>query len=247
MKDENKNNNFDLNQNSNPETVKLDQPDFADNFNNHQISSAKESSNFEKKEEIKTEPVFLTEKTQKEAKLNFRNLPIGDKETKFQNTMRIAGWVFMIAIILFALNSFLKFGGKYFTGLKKENVPVLEVSIGEDVLFLELADTFKRRVLGLSGRRALPEGRGILMVFDEPDRHGIWMKDMLFPIDIIWLDENFIISEFKEDVSPETFPEIFKPKSDVLFVMEVPAGSVQKYSLTTGQRIEISLDKNLDR
>ena len=55
------------------------------------------------------------------------------------------------------------------------------ISIGGTVIYVDVADTEVLREQGLSGRLNLPEGRGMLFVFENDDTWGIWMKDMLFP------------------------------------------------------------------
>jgi len=97
------------------------------------------------------------------------------------------------------------------------------ISIGNTEIVVEIADTDAKRQLGLSGRDSLLRGRGMLFVFDKPGNYGFWMKDMKFPIDIIWIDSDMRIVGVEENVSPNTFPKSFYPLSPVLFVLETPA------------------------
>ena len=62
-----------------------------------------------------------------------------------------------------------------------------------------IADSDVERKRGLSGRPNLVDGTGMLFVFKESGEHGIWMKDMRFPIDILWLDERLRVVFIKED------------------------------------------------
>src|SRR5690606_29625859 len=55
---------------------------------------------------------------------------------------------------------------------------------------IEIADTDQARQKGLSGRQKLPRGSGLLFIFPKPDYYSFWMKEMNFPIDIIWLDSD---------------------------------------------------------
>ena len=52
---------------------------------------------------------------------------------------------------------------------------------------MDLADTPEKRFQGLSGREILEEGTGMLFVFQEERQHTFWMKDMRFPLDMIWI------------------------------------------------------------
>ena len=98
----------------------------------------------------------------------------------------------------------------------------------------EIASTSDKMSLGLGGREVLEEGKGMWFVFPEEGMHGIWMKAMKISIDIVWFDKNMKIVAIKEDVSPESYPEIFFPSSKSLFVLELPSGFVKKHQINIG-------------
>lgn len=110
---------------------------------------------------------------------------------------------------------------------------------GEKVLSLEIADTNRERMEGLSGRQSLPKGSALLLVFKQEDEHGIWMKDMLFPIDVIWLDPDFEVVNFKSNVLPETYPTVFKPERPALYVLETNVGFIDQYRVKIGQQLDL--------
>lgn len=80
------------------------------------------------------------------------------------------------------------------------------------------------REQGLSGVTALPQGEGKLFIFDRSDTYGFWMKDMHFPIDIIWFDAQGKLVHIAHSVTPESFPELFAPEQPALYVLEINAG-----------------------
>jgi uncharacterized membrane protein (UPF0127 family) len=98
----------------------------------------------------------------------------------------------------------------------------------------DVADTPRLQHQGLSGRRELPEGRGMWFVFDTPGLYGFWMPDMLISIDIIWLDEEFHVVTIKEHATPDSYPQLFYPTSPAKYVLEVPSGYARKIGLTEG-------------
>ncbi|MDP3763263.1 MAG: DUF192 domain-containing protein [bacterium] len=104
---------------------------------------------------------------------------------------------------------------------------------------VEVADTPEMHAKGLSGRKTLPIDTGMLFVFENQEQYGFWMKDMNFTIDIVWIDENLRIVGIEKRVLPETFPQVFYPKSPVKYVLELPAGFADKYRIDTGQYVTI--------
>lgn len=94
-----------------------------------------------------------------------------------------------------------------------------------DLYDLSVADTPKKRDQGLSGKEKLLPNTGMFFKFDELGQQGIWMKDMNFAIDILWLDEKCKVVAFKS-ATPESFPETFTPKTEALYVVEVPVNSI---------------------
>ena len=113
------------------------------------------------------------------------------------------------------------------------------VLIGKTTFFIDIADTGAKRRTGLSGRKILEEDGGLLFIFDKASSGGIWMVDMLFPIDIIWLDEDLHIVAIKENATPDSYPEVFYPEQEVWYVLEVNAGMVKKNNIVVGDQIKI--------
>lgn len=105
---------------------------------------------------------------------------------------------------------------------------------------VELADTMEKKLKGLSGRKNLPENKGMLFVFSEPQIQTFWMKDMNFPIDIIWLRENVVIG-FVENAPPPIEGQelkIYSSPEKADKVLEINAGLVKKWNIKTGDRVE---------
>ncbi len=117
------------------------------------------------------------------------------------------------------------------------NPPSTQVlSFGTSTFKIEVADTHATRVRGLSGRAMLPPRTGLLFIFLDDDTHGIWMKDMRFPIDIVWLDADLRVVHIESDVSPDTFPMSFVPPVPARYVLEVNAGEASTAGIVTGSQ-----------
>lgn len=126
----------------------------------------------------------------------------------------------------------------FFIFLNNKNSSLGMIRIGEKTeVFIEYATTGSQRVKGLSNRENLPQNQGLLFVFEKPDFHKFWMKDMYFPIDIIWIDENWKIIDITKNISPETYPKTFSPKLPAKYVLEVNADFGENSKINIGDRI----------
>lgn len=92
---------------------------------------------------------------------------------------------------------------------------------------LEVVSSEAAQIRGLSGRAKLGADEGMLFVNETDGFHYIWMKDMLFPIDILWLTREHKIIHHESNVSPDTFPQAFTSPVPARYVIELPAGSYQ--------------------
>lgn len=102
-----------------------------------------------------------------------------------------------------------------------------------------IADTPRVRTRGLSNKTYLKENKGMLFVFEKPDIYSFWMKDMNFPIDIIWIDADEKVVFIKENIGPETYPELFTPNQPALYVLEVNAGFARQNGIVVGSEIDV--------
>jgi uncharacterized membrane protein (UPF0127 family) len=104
-------------------------------------------------------------------------------------------------------------------------------------LSLLYARTSAEQELGLGQRASLPADEGMLFVFDTPNYYAFWMKDMSFPIDMIWLDADYRIVYIASNVSPATYPHTFSPPAPSSYVLETNAGYAQKNNLSIGETL----------
>ncbi len=108
---------------------------------------------------------------------------------------------------------------------------------------IEVADTATLRAKGLSGRSFIPADYGMLFVFPQDGREGFWMKDMLAPIDIIWIDAAGVVVHIKADATPESYPEVFRPELVSRYVLETKAGYAKANNIMVGTMFDVSAYK----
>ncbi|MBY0294125.1 DUF192 domain-containing protein [Patescibacteria group bacterium] len=140
--------------------------------------------------------------------------------------------LFLVCIVLWQASK----DSGFFMSQKKLSEKVLSVH-GTRIL-VDVADTEATRAQGLSGRAGLSENGGLLMIFDEDVAPGIWMKDMNFPIDIVWIDANWTVVDITPSIGPDSYPNVFYP-NDVLvrYVLELPAGFADIHNIEIGNTV----------
>ncbi len=110
------------------------------------------------------------------------------------------------------------------------------------VVSVEIADSPEERRVGLSDHIFLDPDRGMLFMLDGLSRPAFWMKDMKFPIDIVWLRDGIVVGiEPSMPVSTDMNPPSVRPNGDINQVLEVNAGFALKHDLKPGQSLDINL------
>ena len=100
-----------------------------------------------------------------------------------------------------------------------------------------IADDAEERAQGLSGVPMLEELEGKFLIFAEEGYHRFWMIVMLFPIDIIFIDETFTVVDIVENVLPETYPTTYTSRAPARFVLETNAFFARSFSVEVGDRV----------
>ncbi len=101
----------------------------------------------------------------------------------------------------------------------------------------EVVSTPEAMAKGLGGRSDIPHDYGMLFVFATPNIYHFWMKDMLVPIDILWLSTDGTIIGIDASVSPDTYPTTFAPPRPARFVLEMRAGEAKLKNLEIDSRL----------
>lgn len=94
---------------------------------------------------------------------------------------------------------------------------------------------------GLSGTASLAPRTGMLFVFDASGYHGMWMKEMNYALDMIWINDQLAIVHIAKEVTPNTYAtrQVFRSPQPARFVLEIPAGSVDTFNIQVGQPVTI--------
>ncbi|MDO8659608.1 MAG: DUF192 domain-containing protein [Candidatus Parcubacteria bacterium] len=136
-----------------------------------------------------------------------------------------------VCVFIFLIVSY-----QFYTAVNIDNIKYVQIA-GQNIQ-VELALTGGEQEQGLSGRQGLNNNEGMLFVFDRPDKYSFWMKDMNFPIDIIWINENMKVVYIKENALPNSYPETYESNENAKYILEVVSGFSEKNNFKIGDKVE---------
>ncbi len=114
---------------------------------------------------------------------------------------------------------------------------VVPLTIGDVPVLASVADSLSARIKGLSDTPFLPDNVVKLFTFGAAGPQPIWMKDMNYSLDIIWVAKEGKIVHIEENVSPDTYPKPFSSPKPAWYVVEANAGFVAKNAVTIGEEV----------
>ncbi len=102
---------------------------------------------------------------------------------------------------------------------------------------LQISSTPQEREIGLGKRVSLPSNQGMLFVFGAPAVQCFWMKDMHFPLDMVWVNTDKKVVHVMQNVSPATYPHVFCPDVSAEYVIELNAGQATRAHIHAGEAL----------
>jgi uncharacterized membrane protein (UPF0127 family) len=114
--------------------------------------------------------------------------------------------------------------------------------INGHVFSLYLAETSQEQSIGLAKYKSIAQNQGMIFLFNKSDYYSFWMKDMKFPIDIIFISGNKVVDvSQKVPVWPNENLPIYTTKTKADKVLEINAGLASKYSIKIGTQVKLNL------
>lgn len=112
--------------------------------------------------------------------------------------------------------------------------PHTTLRIGDGVFAARVATSDTDRATGLSNTNNLPADQAMIFVFNSDYKWPMWMKNMNYPLDMLWLNKDKNVVHIVKNASPDSYPDKFVPNSDARYVIEVPAGTVDQKTIRIG-------------
>jgi uncharacterized membrane protein (UPF0127 family) len=110
-----------------------------------------------------------------------------------------------------------------------------------------IADTPEEHSRGLSYRSKLEENTGMLFIFNEIGTKTFWMREMLFDIDIVWIDENQKVIGFQEKIDKASYnkespnhSKLYNSPPKTKYVLELNSGDVKRLNILIGDKLNFN-------
>jgi len=116
-----------------------------------------------------------------------------------------------------------------------------QVSVGNAGLVVEIANTEQEKARGFSNRDTLDMDSGMLFLFSELAVRHFWMKNMRFPIDVLWIARGSVVGlqeniPFQSDTGEVVRFESNEPAD---MVLEVSAGWIKEHGVSVGDMVSM--------
>jgi uncharacterized membrane protein (UPF0127 family) len=125
-------------------------------------------------------------------------------------------------------------------GASEQRPDVALIVFGADTVLAEVMDTPAERSGGLQFRDDVPDGTGMLFVFQSEAPRSFWMKDTYVALDIAYLDVNFRIVDIQQ-MEPQT-EELHSSAAPAMFALEVRKGWFAEQGIEVGARATVVFD-----
>jgi hypothetical protein len=125
---------------------------------------------------------------------------------------------------------------------KRQRYREASIGIGKYELTVEISDTFIKRMIGLMYRDSLDKDHGMLFDFFSVGRYGIWMHNMRFPIDVLWVgnDMHVVAIQPSIQVCRSIFRcKTYRPGMPARYVIELPSGYIDEKDIAVGAIVTI--------
>ena len=164
-----------------------------------------------------------------------------NKKDRFGILILLISTCFIIFLIVFS-DVFIT----YTENSSKEQLAVVTFFPGGSTpvaITCEVASSHEERSVGLMSREELSADEGMVFVYESPHNVSFWMKNVLIPLDIIFLNENGAVVNIEEaDVEVDVPDEnlwSYCSASPVLWVVEVNQGLCNLYGIDVGTNVSI--------
>lgn len=158
--------------------------------------------------------------------------------SNFEGYQRLKIFLLTIVIIVLAVAVFIVYRAISTSNHPADKKFLIEtVEVAGNKLNVNLAANDEERKIGLSETESLADDWGMLFIYQKPEIPSFWMKDMNFPIDIIWIYNGKVV-DIERNLSPDNGEATYSPVLKIDAVLEAPAGWIEEKNVIKGDKVE---------
>ena len=140
------------------------------------------------------------------------------------------GWTILVIIAVAFL----------FLQLWQLRAPSVEMELKGETLDVWVAANGYLKRKGLGKKDGLGDHDGMMFLYTDYNKHIIVMRDMEFPIDIVWFNDGKVI-DIAPNIQPEDVPEAqltkYYPRQEANVILELSAGWAESHDLKIGDKL----------
>ena len=116
-------------------------------------------------------------------------------------------------------------------------------------IYVRMANTDAARELGLSYFTKLSVNQGMLFTFPNAGMYPFWMKDMNFPLDMVWLKHvapaplsagnYYQVISITRNATPDSYPKTFQSDAPADAVLELNADAANHFGIIVGANLQV--------
>ncbi|MCI0527252.1 MAG: DUF192 domain-containing protein [Nitrospira sp.] len=151
-----------------------------------------------------------------------------------QLTRRTVIYIFFSILLLLVVINFVR--------TMEQQMVILTLPKGQQIA-LDVADSPEERLLGLFFMKSLPEDRGMVFIFEDGEPLKLWTRGYRFPIDLLWLDREFQVVSYHEEISPcekDPCPTYSPEDGRAPYAIAITAGQIRQQGLAKGDRLNLA-------
>ena len=149
-------------------------------------------------------------------------------------TRRTVIYIFFSILLLLVVINFVR--------TMYQQVVILTLPKGQQVT-LEVANSPEERMLGLFFMKTLPEDQGMVFIFEDGEPLKLWTRGYRFPIDLLWLDREFQVVSYEQEISPcekDPCPTYGPTDGKASYAIAIAAGQIRQQGLAKGDRLNLN-------
>jgi len=146
--------------------------------------------------------------------------------------------IVFLLLILFLIIYLIIFFNKNGNNIKSVKINNIEINV-------ETASSYYLQLKGLSGKKSLEDNQGMIFIYPDYQIRNFWMKDMNFPIDVLWIKDDTITGLQKNIQIFDKNGKVSKfiSPNPTNYVLELSAGFINKNNIKVGDKIKLIYEK----